>query len=539
MKSYSIFPRISGLIFWIFLMVLFLPRFIYGQHSPNLIFINGNIFTSDTSQLFVEALAVKDHLILATGTTSEIQKLADNSTTIIDLKGKTVVPGFNNGHDHLGWNSPIGKQFSEPFSIMGPTEEKILESVGEMVRLAKPGQWIRGMIGNTVWADQSISRKLDSISPENPVLLQIMWGHGMILNRKGREEAGFDPTQQDPLGGWFGRKTNSDSLNGTIHEYAQWPVWYTWTGSEQDQLVAGIQTYLQEMLSYGITSVQDFSSMIDPSAIEAVFSKVNSPLRLRLVPFPGTSAAGRDLKEWLDLDENPSELTRISGVKYMIDGTPLEQNALFKKPYDSNSKWFGRLNMPMDTVRSILSEAAQSDIQLMLHVVGDSTLSLILPLMKEIASPEVWRQKRIRLEHGVPPGLSKEDWIDIKAMGIVLMPTPQYIAASPVKSLLRNGIPIGIAPDMLTNPFVNIMLLSDRQVLPEENISRVEAVIAYTFGNAFAEFAENEKGTLTKGKLADFAVLTYDIFKIPIDQLPLVTSVLTLVNGKIVYQIQE
>lgn len=195
--------------------------------------------------------------------------------------------------------------------------------------------------------------------------------------------------------------------------------------------------------------------------------------------------------------------------------------------------------MPLDTIKNILQEAIDSNIQHMLHVVGDSTLSLILPLIKEAGSPETWRKKRLRFEHSIPAGLSDEQIQDIKELGIVLMPTPQYVGASPVASLLKNQIPIGIAPDGLINPFVHIMLISSLHEVPAENISREEAVIAYTLGNAFAEFAEMEKGTLTKGKLADLAVLTHDIFTIPVEELPEVRSVLTMVDGKIVYRIQD
>ncbi len=518
---------------------LFFPNTFSMGQTPDFIFTNGKIFTSDTVQLYVEALAIRDNLISFTGSNSEIQRLAGETTKVINLHGKTVVPGFNNAHEHLGWNYPIGKHISESFSVPGPSKRKILESVAEMVKDAEPGEWIMGMIGLTVLYDETMKRKLDSIAPNNPVILQIMWGHGIILNKKGMEVVNISMTEPDPLGGWYGRKANSDTLTGTIFEYAQWPVWRAWAESEQDNLIVGIQSYMQEMLAYGITSTQDFSAIIKPSQIEEVFSKVNPPLRLRIIPFPGTTIQGRNIAEWQHLNTKPSSLTQISGMKYLIDGTPLEQNALYKKPYENRPEWFGRLNMPMDTVKSILREAIDSDIQHMLHVVGDSTLTLILPLMKEAASSEIWRKVRLRFEHSVPSGLSDDQIQDIKNMGFVLMPTPQYVCAGPTASLLKNQIPLGIAPDGLTNPFVNIMMISSRHEDYAENISREEAVIAYTLGNAFAEFAENEKGTLTKGKLADLAVLTHDIFTIPVEELPEVRSILTMVDGKIVYRVED
>jgi len=519
--------------------LLFIGTYTFGQ-TADLILTNGKIFTSDTAALFVEALAIKENLILSTGSNIEIQKLAGVSTKVIDLQGKTVVPGFNNAHDHLGWNSPIGKQVPEPFSVPGPSKRKTLESVAEMVKDAKPGQWIRGMIGLTVLYDETMKRKLDSIAPNNPVLLQIMWGHGIILNKKAMEVVGLSETEPDPLGGWYGRKAESDTLNGKIYEYAQWPIWSAWIGSEQDNLIASIQGYMQEMLSYGITTTQDLSAMISPTQVEEVFSKVDPPLRLRIIPFPGTTKNGRNLTEWRSINNRPSPLTKISGVKYLIDGTPLDQTALSKKPYENRPDWYGSLNMPIDTIKTILKEAIESDTQLLLHAVGDSSVAIILPLIKEAGSPEIWKKKRLRLEHSIPTeSLTKAQMQDLKNMGIVLMPTPQYLGPSPMASLFRNQIPLGIAPDMLTNPFVNIMIISSHHVDPGENLTREEAVIAYTLGNAFAEFAEHEKGTLSKGKLADLAVLTHDIFTMPAEQLPMVRSILTMVDGKIVYRVED
>jgi predicted amidohydrolase YtcJ len=107
---------------------------------------------------------------------------------------------------------------------------------------------------------------------------------------------------------------------------------------------------------------------------------------------------------------------------------------------------------------------------------------------------------------------------------------------SPVKSWLEKNIPVAIGPDGLINPFLNILFVTTQQSDPEENITREQAVIAYTKSSAFAEFADDTKGTLAPGKLADVAVLSQDIFTIPAQKLPLTRSVLTIVNGTIVYK---
>jgi len=136
---------------------------------------NGKIFTPDTSCLYVQALAIKNNKILAIGTDEEILKYAGSITQTIDLQGKTVIPGLNNAHDHLAWTAPVGKYYTlKEFSEVGPPKEDVLDSIARVVKTAKPGQWINGNIGLTIFKDRSIRRALDSVAPDHPVYLQVM-----------------------------------------------------------------------------------------------------------------------------------------------------------------------------------------------------------------------------------------------------------------------------------------------------------------------------------------------------------------------------
>jgi predicted amidohydrolase YtcJ len=120
--------------------------------KADLILTNGKIFTSDTTQLYVEALAIKGNKILAVGSNAAIEKLASTYTKRIDLDGKTVVPGFNDAHDHPGWDAPIGKSYS--YTQMNPaglSKAAVLDSIARLVKTAKPNQWIHGLIGTTVF----------------------------------------------------------------------------------------------------------------------------------------------------------------------------------------------------------------------------------------------------------------------------------------------------------------------------------------------------------------------------------------------------
>jgi predicted amidohydrolase YtcJ len=220
-----------------------------------------------------------------------------------------------------------------------------------------------------------------------------------------------------------------------------------------------------------------------------------------------------------------------------MDGTPLDQTALMTTPYPNRNNWYGRLDFPEDTIKQILKEALITNRQVMLHIVGDSTTRIVLNLMKQMASADRWKQKRVRIEHGV--GITTQGLAnDVKDLGIIIDHTPQYGKGSSLRKWINMGIPIAVGPDALINPYLNIMFMTSQQDDSGQNISREQAVIAYTKGSAYAEFAEKYKGTLMPGMLADLAVLSQDIFTVPAQQLPATQSLLTIVDGKIEYQHQ-
>ncbi|MEO7488924.1 MAG: amidohydrolase [Ferruginibacter sp.] len=504
--------------------------------TADIIFTNGKIFTSDTAQLFVQALAVKGNKILSVGSNSSIEKFASRKTKKIDLKGKTVVPGFNDAHDHLGFLIPVGKFFFTEFSVPGPAKEAVIDSLAKLVKKAAPGQWIQGTIGITVFNDTSIRRRLlDSIAPNNPVALQIMWGHGTILNSKGLKEIHISDTAADPLSGWYEREPGTKYLTGALNEGSQFPVWEALTISEPANTLKALRAHANEELAFGITTVQNMSANFQGNAARRFFAEAKLPVRTRIIPMPGSTAFGRSLAEWNHPDAHITALTYVSGIKYVIDGSPLEQNALMSKPYPNRGDWYGRLDFPLDTIKQILKEALSTNRQLMMHVVGDSATKVVLKLMKQMAGDNQWKEKRVRVEHGT--GILTDDVIkEVNDMGIIIVHTPQYGMGSPLHKWLSTGIHIAVGPDALINPYLNILMMTTQQANPSENLTREQAVIAYTHEAAYAEFAEKEKGTLAKGMLADIAVLSQDIFTIPAQQLPATVSVMTVIDGKIVYQ---
>jgi hypothetical protein len=239
----------------------------------------------------------------------------------------------------------------------------------------------------------------------------------------------------------------------------------------------------------------------------------------------------------------------VSGIKWILDGTPAERLAVLRAPYADRAGWYGRLDFPPDTLRAMLREAVERNQQPILHMVGDSAISLALRLMTEVAPDSVWHRLRPRIEHG--EGLMPDLVPLARRLGVIVVQNPTHLALGPMflarygadraaktqllRSLLAAGVPLAFGSDGPQNPFLNIMLAVLHPDNPPEAITVEQAVTAYTLWSAYAEGQETEKGSLMVGKLADVAVLSQDIFTVPLARLPASASVLTLVGGRIVH----
>jgi predicted amidohydrolase YtcJ len=521
------------------LLLMFVLLLDFQQSSAqkaDIILINGKIFTSDTNKLYVQALAIKGNKILATGNNAVIEKLASSKTKKIDLKGRTVVPGFNDQHDHAAFGfsaAPLTFDHIE-FSVDGLSKTAVLDSIAKLLVNAKPGQWIEGKIGTNVLFDTSMRRSLDSIAPNNPVELQVAWGHGIVTNQKGLEAAVLSDALKDPVGGWYDR--NGDGKISAVQQNAQIPFWIAINTANPNTVIRFMEEFGQKQLRGGITSTLFMGTGFTHSLATSILQKANIPQRLRIVAWPRSTSEGRQVSEWPIAETHPTPMSTISGIKYCIDGTPLEGNSLRSKPYHQRGNGNGRLNYPVDTLRQMIREALTTKRQLLMHITADSSFGIVLDLIKASGTEAQWKPLRVRIEHNGVGDPTNDQRKIIKEYGIMMMHTPKFCMDSPVRSLMGDGILVGISPDGTTNPFWDMMVITGQQTDPDENITIEQAVIAYTKTNAYAEFKEKEKGMLVKGMLADLAVLSQDIFTIPVDRLPVTRSLLTMIDGKIVYE---
>ena len=519
--------------------------------QPDIILYNAKIFTADKKQLYAEAIAITGNKIAAVGKNAVIEKLAGSGTKKINLEGKTVVPGFNDAHTHVGANYPA-RRFEFIKNPTDPTPWDIIkDSIQEIVQEVPAGVMIRSAINPDLLEDTRARRKaLDSIAPNNPVILSAWTGHGQICNSAALQLLGFDENTSFAAGNL--QKGEDGKLNGILEEYASFITNNILAGKlSMEDITTGIKNYYKRILSLGITSNQVMASAMPVEIYRKVFTANDFGVRNRIIAFPMTNNKELDMQSWAKLFHPLNTKNEVSGVKLILDGTPVERLAAVRHAYTDSPQKFGRINFSPAAIKKYIQFCLQNKQQIIVHAVGDSAIVTLIGSLRAMHPDDFWKDKRVRIEHADLAVSTLGDLKVLQQMGIIIVPNPLHLGLPQVmamrwdkrspylqamRSLIDNNIPLAIGSDGPDNPFLNIMFAAMHPDNPKEAITVEEVVTAYTYGSAYAEFKENQKGTLSVGKLADLAVLSQDIFSIPLQQLPATSSVLTMIDGKIVFE---
>jgi predicted amidohydrolase YtcJ len=516
--------------------------------QPDLILFNGNVFTGNSAHLHAKAIAIRGERIIAVGNSDEIQALAGSNTQRIDLGGRVVISGLNDAHLHLAVypTEATNVQHKSP----DPTWAELSEALAAKAAITPSGSLLLSDFGATIFNDTRVDRAaLDKVTMDHPVILSSATGHAEMLNTPALSRLGIGENTIDPLGGRFERDATG-RLTGVVREYAV---------SQVDRRVANLtsdtdaqrelQRKLAQAAAWGITSIQDMSDEIEPGKAVRLLSSIPTPIRVRIMRMPQTTPSGRDTQEGRSLPAHPAPLLSVSGTKWYLDGVPLEFTLDPRGSHkDSGNKGFDEsvreLPVLFDAVelKAMLRDSRKFNDPLLLHVAGYPAAAAMLTAMEESGGAPVWASRRVRFEHG--DGIFPDLIPRVKALGVVVVQNPTHFVAlgedvvkisQPVKTLLDAGISLAFGSDGPLNPYLNIMLAVTHPRQPSEGLTREQAVIAYTRGSAYAEFAEADKGTIEPGKFADLAVLSQDIFTAPLPELPATHALLTIVGGKVIY----
>lgn len=549
-----------------------------GEHPADLVIRGGKIYTVNEKQPLVEAVVVNGDSIVFAGSESRAKKYIGKNTRVIDLKGMTMTPGFIEGHGHI-----MGVGYHElNLDLMSvKSYEELVEKVRQAAEKARPGQWILGR----GWHQDKWERKpetmvkgfqthqlLSAASPHNPVFLRHASGHAALANAKAMEIAGVNPLSAEKLSGDLeqeGGEVIVDDLGnptGIFNERAMGLISKfipeNSAGTDEEALELAVRACWRN----GITSFHDAGAGREEIAL---FRKMEREGRLGLRLYVMVSGRDRDLVyEWLNRGpqiDTAGYLT-IRSIKLNCDGALGSRGAWLIEPYTDRPGFYGMATLPMDTVLKTSREALKSGFQVCSHAIGDRANREILDRyeMAFRENPSGARDHRFRIEHaqhiapadiprfanlGVIPAMqaihmsSDRPWA-IDRLGEKRIVEGAYMWQTLLKSGARivNGTDAPVEP---LDPVACFYASTTRRTLqgtpeggyePDEKMTRVQALRSYTLDAAYGAFEENIKGSIEKGKLADFTVFSQDLMSIPEDELLTTEVVMTIVGGKVVFE---
>jgi predicted amidohydrolase YtcJ len=491
---------------------------------PNLILANGRFMLPRSGQ-FAQAIAITHDRITAVGTNEEMIALNPNARRI-DLRRHLVIPGFNDAHVHFGILPAAFVLGTTPDSTFPEVKNAILGGIDE----TPPDIFIFGTIGTPAFLDPNATRTaLDAVAPGRKVMLTQFTGHGAILNTAAFAALGLqNPT--DPIGGRFERNANGQ-LTGKVFEYANYGIDRKLASETTDEdNVAALRQLSEQALRFGITTLQIMPNM-DANRFVGIVDQAKPRVRVRNMRIPITTSG--------DLNLADGHFAGSSAVKWILDGTPIEQGAALRVPYPGTGL-SGIENFTGTQIRAMLADAIKNGEQPLLHAAGDRAISTLLKVMLQMGARD-WPPRRLRIEHG--DGLQSDMMPAAVDMGVVVVQNPAHLPFRNfypagdymlLKTLVSRGVKVAIGSDGPLDPFLNLQMAVTHPVVPDERLSLHQALIAYTAGSAFAEKLD-DKGQIAAGQLADLAVLSQDLFHLQPEQYVGTESILTIVGGRIVF----
>ncbi|MBK6699918.1 MAG: amidohydrolase [Saprospiraceae bacterium] len=548
------------------------------KEKADLIVYNANIYTADTINQGIEAFAIKNGYFIATGTLDQISSLKGDSTQMLDMEGRFVMPGLIEGHGHfLG----LGESLINLNLLDTKSWDEIVHLVEEQVQTASPGQWIEGRgwhqdkwKGNSelTFNGYPYHDALSQISPNNPVVLYHASGHALIANNKAMELAGISAESQSPAGGRIVKDKNNKTL-GVFEENAmdlltkaleedhnKLPL-----SNQQANIISKAIKASDHALKFGITSFQDAgTNLADMRILQKLC--IDDILKIRLYVMLGGSTKHvlNEMDSIQELNSNKEKFSTIA-VKAYMDGALGSYGAMLLKEYADNPGALGQQITSTDELTQIAQKASSKNLQMCVHAIGDKGNREVLNLYQNVLGTSAKNEdRRWRIEHaqhidpsdaprfhelGVIASMqavhcTSDAPFVAKRLGDERAKNTSYIWRSllDLNTHLANGTD---APVERINPFDCIYAAVTRrqsttgfEFYPEQKMTRDEALKSYTIWNAYAAKEEKIKGSISVNKLADFIVLDHDFMTCKPEEL-LQTKVLQVYIGGKKIQVNE
>jgi predicted amidohydrolase YtcJ len=526
--------------------------------TTSLAIVNARVWTGDAQRPWADAVAVTGQRITAVGSSAEVRKLASPLTRIIDANGMMLVPGFIDSHVHF---------MSGGFGLTS-VQLRDAKSKEEFVRLIKEhasrlpkGAWmLEGNWDHQNWGGELPRREwIDSVTPNTPVFLQRLDGHMSLANSLALRAAGVTAQTRDVEGGTIVRDERGeptgilkDNATSLVDRVVPEPP-----PSEEDKALDAAMRFVAEQ---GVTSVVNMGTWSNL----AVFERAHRAGRLRtriygVVPL----STWQQLRDTVTARGRGDEWLHIGGLKGFMDGSLGSHTARMIAPFTDTPNDVGLWVTPPDSIYTWTKAADVAGLQVIIHAIGDQANRTLLDIYERVLHENGARDRRFRIEHAqhlAPPEISR-----FGRLGVIASMQPyhaiddgrwadRFIGSERAKgtyafrSLLDANARLAFGSDWFVappTPLEGIYAATTRRTLdgahpggwvPEQKIGVEAALRAYTTGAAYAEFSDAEKGTLSRGMLADMVLIDRDLTRIPPEEIRDAHVVTTVVGGRIVYE---
>ena len=533
-----------------------------GRLQADLILSGATVWTGVPGQAAQEAIAIRGERIVAVGRDEEIRRYQGPGSTVLELDGRFVMPGFIDNHAHF---------ISGGFQMLGidlrpaTDEQDFADRVRDYASTVPRGTWIlNGDWDHEAWPSQAIPhRKLvDEFTTGHPVFVNRLDGHMALANSLALKLAGITRHTPDPPGGAIVRDESGEPT-GMLKDAAMGLVERVIPQASPEDRIRAAREAFKEARRLGVTSVNDMASFEDVRTYQQLLDQDDVTARIyAITPLPDWNRL-----QQAGIEKNfGGDYLRIGAVKGYVDGSLGSTTAWFYEPYldDPGTRglpagmWFPEGNM-----RKLVFEADAAGLHLAIHAIGDRANDELLRIYADLESERGRKDRRMRIEHAQhlsPAGIQAfgkqrviasmqpyhaiDDgrWAEKRIGPERIKTTYAFRSLLDDGALLTFGSDWSVAP---LNPLLGVYAAVTRRTLdgknpggwvPEEKITVEEALVSYTRNNAFAMFREQDLGTLEAGKLADLVVLSTNPMLVDPAEIGNIEVQRTIVGGKTVFE---
>src|SRR5437762_4298105 len=537
-----------------------------SRPAADLIIIKAKVWTVDKNRPTAQAVAVLGDRIVAVGSNADVEAWRGPATKVIDAGGKLLLPGFNDSHVHFVSG---GLQLEQVQLNDTTSKEEFVRRIGERAKQTPKGEWmLGGDWDETKWTPPQLPTKelIDPVTGDTPVFLSRYDGHMALANSAALRLAGVTAQTAEPAGGMIVRDANGNPT-GALKDAAMELVNKLIPPLSHEQRLKAVKRALAHAASLGVTSVQHMNPDYEDIAAYSELLQ-RGELTTRIYAAPLITQVDDQTKIGIR-HAFGGPFLRIGALKAFADGSLGSATAYFFQPFEDQPNNHGILSdemHPVSLMRDRMMKADAAGLQLCTHAIGDQTISMILDIYSEITKSHGAADRRFRIEHA--QHMAAKDFDRFAQLHVIASVQPYHAIDDgrwaearighdrasrtyAFRTFLNHGVRLALGHDWRVaplNPMLTVYAAVTRATLdgknpngwfPEQKLTVPETVEAYTMGSAYAEFQENEKGSITPGKLADMVLLSDDIFSIPPEKIREVKVLKTIVGGKIVWDAVE